>query len=264
VREAHFSGEKTRSGGGRFEGKESDFRGRKESERHACVAEATIDIEANIPDGVPAGAKVFRAYLSEFPGGNEGQNDLSAVGVAGQRETSPLREAFRSAGVVDQGEGGFVRRNGGESRGDIGFAFDVVVYSRDPEAARQLDAGVVEHGDADVLQGAVHGGAVCGVVVVAENGVDAERGFQLREDVGARGDVGGVEIDVVAGQDDEVGTGGVGARDGFAEEAVARQMAAMKVGEMSDTQAIKGVCQVGKGDGMFGAFNFHGVEGVLF
>ena len=84
--------------------------------------------------------------------------------------------------------------------------------------------------------------------MVAHNGIDAVTGFQTFEDWYERLQLGGIEIDQVAGEDDEVGLTGVDTVDDTADESgVAGVGAQMKVGEVDDTIAVERFGQRGKG-----------------
>ena len=169
---------------------EGDFGAAVEADGREDDAEAAVDVHV----GVTGMKKAFGIFVAEvggdYRGAKERESDLSAMGVAGKDEVGtgafPL---FEVVGVVheDEGEGGVDAGKG---------AVDVDAFG--PEVAKANDrqdcaadgyegGGVAEDGDAALLEVAGDDVGVEPVVVVAEAGEDAVRGFGFGHDAGATG-----------------------------------------------------------------------------
>jgi hypothetical protein len=244
-----------------LEGDNCDFRGAVEAEGQAYGADAAVDVELHLVEAVVAFGILF-AHGRQNERAEEGESDLTAVGVAGEHEVDE-----RAAGVGDDnvGEVGFVCHEedravglGGESEVEVGVTGTGVVDATEPETgAVALDGEVLvdQDGSAMAGEGFDDQGGVEGDVVVAEDCV-AEGCGEGGEDLGAPADcmVAGDESEravgnEVAGEEDEVGGEGVDLMDDALEEERLGVLVEVDVAELHDAIAMEGVRQIGDGDG---------------
>jgi hypothetical protein len=262
------------------EGEGGDLGGAVEADGEADGAEAAVDVELGLAAGKTEEAfGVLLAEGGEAEWWEEGQADLSAVGVAGEDEVGAAGAGVAQDGV---GEVGLVAHDeeravelGGDGAVEVGHGGADALEAGEPEAlAVVLDGEVLvdERGDAVGGEGVEDAfGADLGVVV-AEDG-EAKGALEVAEDLGTtdgglegEGVVTGAGADVVAGEEDEVGLELVDAVDGVLEEGGLGVLLEVDVAELGDAEAVEGVGEAGDVDvavleGELVAGDFGGVDG---
>ena len=246
------------------EGEGGDLGGAVEADGEADRAEAAIDVELGLSvREMEEAFDVLLAHGGEAEGWEEGQADLSAVGVAREDEVGAAGAGMAQDGV---GEVGLVAHDderavelSGDGAVEVGLGVGDVVEAGEPEAlAVSLDGEVLvdQRGDAVAGEGVEDALGADLDVVVAEDGV-AEGALEVAQDGGAAG--GGLEgvgpvtragADVVAGEEDEVGLELVEAVDGVLEEGGLGELFEVDVAELGDTEAVEGVGEAGDVDGV--------------
>jgi len=253
---------------GGLEGDDRDFGGAVEAEGQAYGADAAVDVELHLVETVVAFG-ILQAHGREDERAEEGEYDLTAMGVAGKHQIDE-----RTAGMGDDlvGVVGFVCHEedgavgfGGDGEIKIGVAGAGVVDATEPEpAAAALDGDILVDQNGGVVRGEGlddRGGAE-GDVVVAEDAVAVGSG-EGGEDLGAAadgvaaGDEGeGAVGDEVAGEEDEVGGEGVDLADDVLEKGGLSVLIEVDVAELDDAVAVEGAGEIGDGDREFDDVEF--------
>ena len=160
-----------------MQGDDCDFGGAVEAEGQAYRADAAVDVKLHLVEAVVAFGILF-AHRGEDEWAEEGQANLSAVGVAGEHEIDKM-----AAGMGDDmvGEVGLVRHEkdgtigfGGNGEVEVGVAGAGVFNAAEPETrADALNGEVLVDENGGPMSGEGFGdhGAVEGDVVIAEDGV---------------------------------------------------------------------------------------------
>jgi hypothetical protein len=262
TKEGQRQGKERRRQLGGVEGDGGDLGGAVEADGEADRAEAAVDVELRFAVGETEEAfDVLFAHGGEAEWREEGETDLSAVGVAGEDEIGAAGAGVTQDGV---GEVGLVAHDderavelGGDGAVEVGLGVGDVVEAGEPETlAVALDGKVLvdERGDAVAGEGVEDALGADLDVVVAEDGV-AEGALEVAQDLGAT--VGGLEgegpvtrtgADVVAGEEDEVGLELVDAVDGVLEEGGLGELLEVDVAELGDAEAVEGVGEAGDVD----------------
>jgi hypothetical protein len=244
------------------EGEGGDLGGAIEADGEADGAEAAVDVELRFRVGETEEAfDVLLAHGREAEGWEEGQADLTAVGVAREDEVGAAGAGVAQDGV---GEVGLVAHDdegavelGGDGAVEVGLGVGDVVEAGEPETlAVALDGEVLvdERGDAVAGEGVEDALGADLDVVVAEDGV-AEGALQVAQDGGAadgslegEGPVTRAGADVVAGEEHQVGLELVDAVDSVLEEGGLGVFLEVDVAELGDAEAVEGVGQAGDVD----------------
>jgi hypothetical protein len=263
---------------GGLEGEDRDFGWAVETQRKTYGADASVDVKLHLAELVVTHG-IFFAHGGEDKGAQEGQANLSSVGVAGEHEIDQM-----AAGVGDDGVGviGLVGHEnygcaggGWDGEIEVGMAGAGIFEATDPEAvAIFLDSDVLvdEDGRAATGEGLDDQGGVISDVVIAENGI-AKGSGEGGDDLGtAMGCVVGDRErersvgDEVAGEQDEIGGENVDFVDDALEEEGFGVFVEVDVAKLHDAIAVEGAGQIGDGDGAVDYIelvpgNLPGVEG---
>lgn len=261
-----------------MQGDDGDLGWAVEAEGNAYGADAAVDIELH-PFQLEEALGVPFAHRRKDEGGEEGQADLAAVGVACEHDVDE-----RAARVLEDGVGvvGFVRheddgavglRGNGEVEAWVGGAG--IVDCAEPEAGavaldgevfvdedgdavggegvddeRRADRGVVV-AEAGVAQGAGEGTEYLGTVVGG--------GPAVEEGERAVGDEVSCEQDHVCGES-------VNVADDALEEERFGELVEMDIADLRDAEAVEGAGKIGDSEGAgdeieLVAGDFAGIEG---
>jgi len=245
---------------------ERDFGRTVEPHGRGDHADAAVDVHLRLAaDEQPVGVllSVMRRDMRRAVKGND---DLAAVGVTGQNQVRTfLPPVFKGIGVVHQHER--ERRIDIAKGADHVHAVRPIIAEADDGERLAVDAdclaGVAENGNADGFDGGGDGIAAVPVIMIAQRGEHAIFGTGLAHALGARvyhfgwwgrflvqkldqpADMRIVTGKVVANgqiiarENHEVGREGIGRGDAFGEVLRTDHAAAVKIGKMSDGEAIK-------------------------
>ena len=222
---------------------------------------------------------VSQAHGGQDEWSQEGESDLTAVGVAGEHQIDE-RAAGVDANLV--GVVGLMRHQdngaigiGGDGEVEVWMAGTGIVDAAEPEAAAvALDGHVLvdQYGSAVSGEGADYGAGVECHVMVAEDAV-SERSSEGGQYLGAAvegvvsGDEGeGAVGDEISGKEHEIGVLGVDLTDDPFEEVGLGVLVEVDVADLGDAITVEGVREVSDGDGAvydvdLVACDFAGVQG---
>ena len=228
-------------------------------------ADAAADVHVRIAAREQAVGVLLSVLRRDMGRAVEGDDHLAAVRVTGQNQMRPLpRPIFEGIGIVHQHE-----REGSIDVAKSGDDVDAIrpeIAEADDGKRLAVDAdrltGIAEDGNADGFDGPGNGIAIVPIVVVAQRGEHAVFGTGLAHALGAlvyhpgwwsrfleqRLDesddmmmTGRVVTSgqIIARENDEVGRERIGRGDAIGEVLRADHAAAVKIGKMSDGEAIK-------------------------
>ena len=208
---------------------------------------------------------VLAAARWEDQGADDGEPDLTAVGVAGEDEVDVWAAGVREHDVGVVGGVGHeedrTARSIGDGEGEIGDVGSGIGGSTDGErisAAGEVDEAVSEHWDTAACEGPCDESRADGDVVISEDG-EAAGAAQGGEDLGASvgGVVGGDERkrtarDEVSREQDEIGGEGVDAADDAFQKEGLGVFIEVDVADLGDAEAMETGAEVREGDRVVG------------
>jgi len=167
--------------------------------------------------------------------------------MAGQGQRDAVRDHGEQVGVMGEGDRRDLLRQAFQNGADVGLLLPQVADSDEPEVeALSLDANalVLKHPDSRGLESSPHPRSVVPVVVIAEDGKDAERRLDPREEGGGglrRNELAAPHSGghVVSGEENDVRPGLIDPRHDFLElPGSVERRAHVEIAEKSDDQAV--------------------------
>ncbi len=245
---------------GTLQGKQRDLRGAVEAKGQADRADAAVDVKLEAIE-VEEALDIFPAAFGQMHGAEKWNEDLPAVGVAGEHQVHQAaarvgEQRIGKVGAVTHQQNGAVRLLG-DGAVEVGVQGDGVVDAAEPQApAAPLDSDIFvdqqRYADGGKL-GSDQGLAQEGIVVAHSS--ETLSAGDAAEDLGAlhHGSLGELSperahADEVASEQDEVGCELVDAVDDPAQERGLGVLVEVEVADLGDAEVLERGGEIGDGE----------------